>query len=219
MFWLFVASVVPVIVVLYYIRRVDRFHAEPMKLLRRLFIMGMIIVIPIVIVEFIFAYLNPFEGTLDALYNAFVVAGITEETFKWLVVMIFAFRSLEYDEPLDGIVYAVFVSMGFAIVENVMYVYNYGIGNAVMRAFTAVPAHMLFGVMSGYYLSLYKFVGRRKYIILSLVMPILLHGTYNFLLLGHSYLLILFIPYIIFMWVISTRRIKKYQMISKVRDI
>ncbi len=207
-------SVVPVLVLLVFIRRADRFHAEPMKLLIRLMVFGMISVIPIILVEIWLSRMNVYSGDLAAMYDAFVVAGFSEETFKWLIVMIFAFGSVEYDEPLDGIVYAVFVSMGFAVVENIMYVYGNGFNNGIMRAVTAVPAHMLFGVMMGYYLSMYKFVGRKYYLVLSVLIPILLHGSYNFILMANNWYLVLFIPYMMFMWWLATKRIKKYQMIS-----
>lgn len=211
---LLIISVIPVVLVLMYVRRMDRFHSEPMKLLARLFIIGALSVIPIIIVELILMNFNVFSGDGRAFYDAFVVAGLTEEAFKWAIVMIFAFHSVEYDEPLDGIVYAVFVSMGFAIVENIMYVTQNGVGVGIMRAVTSVPAHMLFGVMSGYYLSMYKFVRKPYYLTLSLLIPIILHGFYNFILLANQMYLILFIPYMIFMWFIAKKRIVKYQIIS-----
>lgn len=207
-------SILPIVVILVFIRRIDRFHAEPMKLLIRLMVLGMISVIPIIIVELLLTRFNTFTGDLSAFYDAFVVAGFTEETFKWLIIMVFVFHSVEFDEPLDGIVYAVFVSMGFAVVENLLYVYGNGFSNGIMRAVTAVPAHMLFGVMMGYYLSMYKFVNKKYYLVLSLIFPIILHGLYNFILMSNGLYLILFIPYMIFMWLIATKRIKKYQMIS-----
>ncbi len=207
-------GILPVVLVLIYIRRVDRFHQEPKKLLNKLFIYGALSVIPIIFIELFFMRMNVFTGDLGALYDSFIVAGFTEESFKWLIVIVVAFNNKAYDEPLDGIVYAVFVSMGFAVVENVLYVYSGGIQVALLRAVTSVPAHMVFGVMSGYMLSIYKFERKPLYLVLSLIVPICLHGLYNFMLLANSFYLILFIPYLITLYVLVKRRIKKYQMIS-----
>lgn len=209
-----ILSVLPVLFVLYYIYNADRFHHEPKKLLLKLFILGCLSVIPILVVEEFLAGFNTFTGQMNAFYRAFVIAGFSEEVLKWLVVFVFAFSNKAYDEPLDGIVYAVFVSMGFAVIENIMYVNFGGVSVALLRAFTSIPAHMLFGVMMGFYLSLYKFTRKRKYMILSIIIPIVLHGTYNFILMGNSMYLLLFIPYMIFMFRLGRKRIKTYQMLS-----
>lgn len=214
-----ILSILPVILVLGYMNWVDRFHREPRGLLTKLFVLGCLSVIPIVFIELYLMEMNTFTGNMAAFYDAFVVAGLTEETFKWLIVVVIAYSSKAYDEPLDGIVYAVFVSMGFAVIENILYVYQYGTGVAIMRAVTSVPAHMLFGVMSGFYLSIAKFSNRKIYFILSLVVPIIMHGIYNFILLGNQVFLVLFIPYLMFMFYVGRKRIRKYEEMSYRNDI
>jgi ABC-type glycerol-3-phosphate transport system permease component len=122
----------------------------------------------------------------------------------------------------DGIIYAVFVSLGFALVENILYVFAHGIGIAFVRAILAVPGHGLFAVAMGYFLSLAKFNKQKdlqKYLVLSLVVPMGLHGTYNFLLMYSSnlskadagvtvILLIIFTVFIIFLWRHGIKKIK-----------
>ncbi len=90
-------------------------------------------------------------------FDSFFLAAIPEEISKWLVLYWIVWKSREFDEHYDGIIYAVFVSLGFALVENIMYVVNRGMGVALIRAVLSVPGHGSFGVLMGYYFSLAKF--------------------------------------------------------------
>ena len=89
--------------------------------------------------------------------KAFIVVALVEEFSKYIIVKYYAQNNREFNEPFDGIVYAVMVSMGFAALENVLYVYQYGSSTGITRAFTAVPAHATFGILMGYFMGKAKF--------------------------------------------------------------
>lgn len=222
---LLIGALAPVMALLYIIYSVDRYDREPARLLGKLFLFGALIAGPVIVVENFLSSLNIFPGDLRNFYTAFVVAAFTEELFKWFVLKKFAYRDKAYDEYLDGIVYAVFVSMGFAALENLLYVVgNNEMNVAVLRALTALPGHMLFGVAMGYYFSIMKFA-RTKSLYQrasrqSLIIPIVLHGVYDYILMSHyKWLLILFIPYLIYMWQFGIRRIKRYHDDSRQEHI
>jgi RsiW-degrading membrane proteinase PrsW (M82 family) len=130
-------------------------------------------------------------------------------------------RSPSFNEKFDGIVYAVFVSLGFAAVENVMYVMDGGLQTAAIRAVTAVPAHAIFGVTMGYYLGIAHMYEelRKPYLFRALAIPILLHGIYDFILMVEiGWLLILFIPYVILLYIIGMRKMKTLSNASIFKD-
>lgn len=206
-------ALAPVLIILIYIYFRDKYGKEPIVLLLKGLLAGAFITLPIVIAEKILSL--PAQGISGLLYTAwqsFIVAALTEESFKFLAVFILFWKSSEFDERFDGIVYAVFVSLGFAAVENIMYVYNHGMGTGIMRALTAVPAHALFGITMGYYIGLAKFIPnlRQKLLIKAILYPLILHGLYNFLILsGHPILLLLFIPYLIYLWRSGSKKMKE----------
>ncbi len=220
---LIIAAIAPAALLLIVFYKLDRYDPEPIKLLVKLYVLGMISVIPIIIVERILQAFNIFRfygSDLMNLYEALVVAGFSEELFKWGIVLLIAFRHKAYDEYLDGIIYCVYVSLGFATVENILYVIEGSYSVAVMRAILAVPAHMLFGVSMGYYLSIAKFspkkIIRSRYFAYSLIIPILLHGAYDYILMSqYRFLLFFFIPYVVWMWGFNLRKLKVYHQNSR----
>lgn len=221
---LLIAALAPIGALLFIFYKIDRYNKEPVKLLAQLFIFGALMAIPVIAVEGFLGYLNVFAFTssdLQHVYTAFVVAAFTEELFKWLVLRQFAYRHKAYDEYLDGIIYAVFVSLGFAAFENIGYVFsNNDMNVALMRALTALPGHMLFGVAMGYNFSIMKFAKTKATFNRaqrhSLIVPILIHGIYDYILMSqYQWLLVLFIPYLIWMWQFGIRRVKKYYDTSK----
>jgi len=191
----------PVIIILVYIYIRDRYEKEPVGMLLRSLFFGMLIILPVVAVETILGrYSGIFPGMTRTAYVAFIVAGFTEELFKFAALHLTIWRNKNFNERFDGIVYAVFISLGFAWIENIMYVFQHGFSTGMLRAFTAVPAHAIFGVSMGFYFSKAKFVNK-AYLPMALIMPIVLHGVYDFILMsGKSFLLALFIPYMIFLF-------------------
>lgn len=207
-----IASLAPVLIILFYIYLRDKYEREPLWLLIKLVVAGAIVVIPIAFLESILvAWMPPFHKIGAAAYHAFVVAGITEEGFKFLVLYLMVWKSPRFNEKFDGIVYAVFVSLGFAAVENILYVTQSGYQTALVRALTAVPAHALFGVAMGYYLGIARMYEelRSGYLSRAILVPVVLHGIYDFILMVEiGWLLMLFIPYVIYLYLAGMRKIR-----------
>ena len=122
-------------------------------------------------------------GEPAKLFDAFVLSGCVEELAKWVVLIAAVYHWDEFDEPLDGVVYGVAVALGFATLENFLFVTRLGIGAAWQRALFAVPAHALFGATMGYYAGRAKFDSggaRWRDRTLCLLAPIAFHGLYNY---------------------------------------
>lgn len=211
-------AVLPVVVLLIYVYVKDRYQREPFWLLMAALGLGMLSVLPVGIVEHWLSSLNPYEGVNGAMYTAFVVAGCTEEGFKLLFLYWLIWRNRHFDEYFDGIVYAVFVSMGFALVENVGYVFGFGNGlfTGIIRALISVPGHFLFALAMGYFFALAKFHGNRKRnMCLAFLVPMLLHGTFDALLMVADVseslevvCLIAFVVFDIFLWRYGKKRLE-----------
>lgn len=205
----------------------DRYDREPVSLLFKIFLFGSLSVVPAGIFEEILMSLNLFTGTLAVVFTAFIVAGLTEEFIKRSVVMKFAFKNSAFDEKLDGIIYAVFASLGFATAENILYVvFRFGANPyvGISRGILSVPAHMLFAITMGYYLSLAKFCTDNRlckfYYRKSLTVPLILHGIFDFLLMvNQGIMLLIFIPFVIYLWTVNLRKLNEYYKESKAGSI
>ena len=192
---LLVAALFPVAVLCYFIYKKDM-HKEPKSLLGKLFGFGCLIVIPILIVELLLGNFFSTSKVYDfftLFLNTFISIGIVEEGFKWIVVKKVGYDNQEFDEIYDIIVYSVFVSLGFACIENIIYVFHNGIVTAILRALTAVPGHTCFAVIMGYFLSKSKVNdinkngnGFMRNLLLSLFIPTLIHTFYDAILLYAS---------------------------------
>jgi len=220
-----IASASPVVIFLYLINRKDRIQ-EPPALLRRCFLWGIGIALPAVLIEWMLGITGSelSEGFFQSAYTAFVVAALTEELLKWWVLKKIVWKNAHFDEHYDGIIYAVFVSLGFAFIENVLYVFSGGINVALARAVLAVPGHGFFAVLMGYHLSLAKLgpaSEKQRHLQLSLLLPIIFHGLYDFALMYVSTLneenpwlilglLVLFTGVVIVLWITGIRRISKH---------
>ena len=208
------ASLAPVLIILFYIYFRDKYDKEPLGLLLKALLMGIVVVIPVVFIERLLMNLMPQSNKVAAAaYHAFVVAGSTEELFKFLALYLLVWKSPSFNEKFDGIVYAVFVSLGFAGVENVLYVMDGGMQTAMTRALTAVPAHAIFGITMGYYLGIARMYKELKgpYLARALLVPILLHGIYDFILMVEvGWLLLLFIPYVIALYIMGIKKMKEH---------
>lgn len=121
---------------------------------------------------------------LNTAIQAFLFVALVEEWCKYIMVRSYAFPQPEFDEPFDGIVYAVMVSMGFATIENIGYVMEHGYPTAFLRMFLAVPAHASFAIIMGYNMGKAKFAGSRRlaYIVKGLFWAVFWHGSYDFFL-------------------------------------
>lgn len=183
MIFLTALAVAPAISIGAYVYLKDKYEKEPLSLLLKCFFLGVISIIPAVLVE---VYLGPRlelnEYWSNNLVHAFIVVGFTEEFCKYFFFKRFAYNRAEYNEPFDGIVYSVMVSLGFAAIENVMYVIDGGVGVGIMRMFTAVPAHAANAVMMGFFAGLAKFNPQkeRTLLITGLLVATFFHGAYDF---------------------------------------
>ncbi len=198
-------ALAPVFIILIYIYVRDKYEKEPLSLLLKSLFFGGLIVLPVIYVETSLTTISAFATRVSAaFYDAFIVAAITEEVFKFAVLYWLIKKSPEFNERFDGIVYAVFISLGFAAIENILYVFDSGLNTGIVRAFTAVPAHAFFGVSMGYYFALSKFKteNTRLNLIKALLIPIILHGIYDFILMvGNPITMLFFIPFLIYLWI------------------
>ncbi len=141
--------------------------------------------------------------TKTVFFSAFLEAGMPEEFCKFVIFMLFIWRDKNFDEYFDGIVYATFIGLGFACVENIEYVFSYGFQTGVVRALLSVPGHFLFGVLMGYFLSMAKFHPEKRgtYLMSGLLLAMLVHGLFDWLLMVASVLpLVGGIIYLVFLW-------------------
>lgn len=182
------AALAPIAILAYYIYRRDKFQKEPVKELLKAFGMG-ILSVPVSLListplEFAGFYSMETQTLLDAVKLSFLGAAIPEEIAKFLMLWLFVRKSRCFDENVDGIVYASVVSLSFAAVENILYLvtnYESWISVGITRALFSVPGHFFFGVLMGYYYSLFRFypaAGRKvKWLVLGA--PILAHGLFD----------------------------------------
>ena len=186
---LFGIAILPVIVLMVYIYHQDKYQKEPIKTLAKAFIGGMLaIALDILIVTGIQYLAGDSAITKTVFFSAFLEAGIPEEFSKFLIFMLFIWRDKNFDEYFDGIVYATFIGLGFACVENIEYVFMFGFGTGVVRALLSVPGHFLFGVVMGYFLSMAKFHPEKRgtYLISGLLLAMIAHGLFDWLLMVSS---------------------------------
>ncbi len=221
--YLILLAILPGILLSLFIIIQDRFDREPVKLLIKIFLMGMLATIPTVALETIGQHFNIFTGTLGLAFEAFIVIGFSEEFFKRLVVLNFAFSNPAFNEKMDGIVYCSIASLGFATLENIFYVITFSPQSPdiwIMRGLLSVPVHMLLGITMGYYLSLAKFCPDRtkcrSFYNKSLYIPALLHGAFDFILMTEIPLISLaLVPFVAYLWTISLIRLRRYYKESK----
>ena len=209
---LLIISLAPVFIIGGYIYFRDKYDREPIRLLLFALLFGAFAVIPILFVEqFLDGFTVLFTGIFAVAWKAFAVAGFTEELFKFTALYLLIWKSPEFNDKFDGIVYAVFVSLGFAAVENVLYVIGNGYSTGITRALTAVPAHAIFGVTMGFYFGMAKFFEKERSVLKrkALFIPMLLHGVYDFILFtGFAWLTIVFTGFLIYLYYSAFKRIK-----------
>ncbi|MGB0980627.1 MAG: PrsW family intramembrane metalloprotease [Winogradskyella sp.] len=223
---LILCAIAPVLAIILYIYFQDKYEKEPKRLLLLNFLFGAIISIIIVFILYFFTgKLIPITNKYSIwqqFIQAFVVVALAEEFSKYVIVKYVAQPKKAFNEPYDGIIYAVMVSMGFACTENIMYVLDGGYETAILRAFTAVPAHATFGILMGFFMGKAKF-SKNKFSLnmAGLFLAVLFHGSYDF------FLFINFIPGIyvgafaslIIGIILSKKAIKRHQDNSNFKNL
>ena len=219
---LLAAAVLPAAFLLYRVYKMDTIEKEPWAILRKLLLWGALSGIPAALVESLLTGVVQNlleEGTL--LYNfvfGFIVAALVEESFKFFFLYKFTFKSPHFNYRFDGVVYAVFVSMGFAILENILYVFQGGLGVAISRALLALPLHAACGVYMGIAYgqqkvnSLYKPASFGSVVRACLPVPILIHGFYDscaFSAEKYPIFLLVFVVFVILVFILTLRQLKK----------
>lgn len=201
------AGIAPGLALLSYFYLKDEYESEPISFVFRAFIFGALLVFPIMFIQYV---LEAEHVIHSEFVNAFFSISLLEEFFKWFILIYAVYQHVEFDEPYDGIIYGVAVSLGFATVENIFYLFANGLEYAIGRALLPVSSHALFGVIMGYYLGKGKFTktSKNKWILLSLFLPFLFHGIYDFILISIENWLIYILPFMIFLWWLALRKVK-----------
>jgi len=211
--------VAPAALLLKYILVRDKYKREPMRLIGFTFLLGALGIIPATIIELLLGFGN-------ILVTTFLSVAIVEETMKYLAVRAKAYNSSNFNEVMDGIVYGVAAGLGFATVENILYVLGFGtISTALIRAFMSVPSHAAYGGIMGFYLGMakpFRLTSKqheRKLILTGLAVAIILHGLYDtiaFTLEGLAGLAGLLVMTAI-SWIVLLRLIKRALSLSPIR--
>ena len=191
--YLLLAAIAPAIFIMFIVYKYDTIK-EPLSMLVKAFFGGVLSILIALAIAIPLDQLTGFipSGFLQSFYEAVLCAAIPEEFAKWIIFYWLISKAKDFDQYYDGILYAIFISMGFALFENILYVFDPkmgGMSTAIVRSIISVPGHMLFAVPMGYYLSLSRFesgTSARYHIFLSLAIPILLHGTFDFILMYTS---------------------------------
>lgn len=214
--WLLIlAAVIPAIALLVKVYRSDRLERESPYLIGRLVISGIISTFFALVSEKLFGTLLsmvvPLDSKIYGILLYFGVVAVSEEVAKYVLLRKRTWNDFEFNCQFDGIVYATAVSLGFALWENISYVTMYGFSTAVVRAITAVPGHACFGIFMGIFYGLAKsndYIGldnkAKMYNVLSVLVPVLLHGTYDYIAtISTDDLSWLFVAFVLVLFVVS----------------
>lgn len=211
-------SLAPVAIIAGYIWFRDKYEREPLRLLILSLLAGAMIIIPVGLTEWMLAKVGASFGNLSLVaWKSFVVAAFPEEGFKYLALFLLIWNNREFNDKYDGIVYGTFISLGFAAVENILYVVSQGYVTGLVRAFTAVPAHAIFGITMGFYFGFAKFYPKKRNSMMAraFFIPFLLHGIYDFILLtGIDWLWVVFLGFVFFLYFSGLRRLKNLADLS-----
>ena len=219
-------ALLPVAILLYHIYRKDKNSPEPTKELIKAFLLG-ILSIPLsfcISIPFgmIGLYNNEVTNIFDSIRISFFGAAIPEEVAKFFILWLVLRKNPYFDEKMDGIVYAVCVSLCFAAVENIMYLFSNAdsfLAVGAARAIFSVPGHFCFGILMGYYYSLAKFYPQssKRNKALILIAPILVHGIYDSILFSinvtttiSGILAIVFLVFCIKLWKYASKRVQEH---------
>ena len=193
LYFFLIPALLPVVLILRYVYLLDKNEREPLGFVLKIVVLGAVFSLPCAAVErfmmsLIASVYDPASIDYAWMENTVGVA-LVEEFSKWLVLMLFVWKNKNFDYRYDGVVYAVSASLGFAALENILYVISYGTGVSIGRAIFAIPGHATFGVFMGYWLSRTKtfwldgkIIRMRICKLFSLSIPMLIHGAYDFLL-------------------------------------
>lgn len=196
----------------FYLR--NQISAEPSRTLFHTFIYGAILTFPILFIQHVFEVEHIFQSMF--LRNV-LFTSLLEEFFKWLILVMAIYQHVEFDDPYDGILYGASVSLGFATVENILYIFTFGMDTAFLRALLPVSSHAIFGVVMGYYLGRAKFAlseSSKPLLFIALLAPLSLHMMYNGILSIKWISLYFMIPFMLFLWWLCLAKVKKAHLMT-----
>ena len=218
LFWM---AVIPPLFLLYKVYKMDSVEKEPPKLILKLLLAGALTTIPAGLLEMALGYLygGIANAFLVALIENFLVVAVVEEGVKYFALKKVTWQNPEFNFTFDGVVYAVTVSLGFALAENIEYVAMYGFATAVVRAFTAIILHGVCGVFLGIYYGGAKKLslagdaaGSSKMIRRGYLTVVFIHGLYDFCAsMDAAIYLVIFYAFLIFLYVVTYRKLKEVQ--------
>jgi len=223
--YLVLIAILPSLFIAFLVYKADKKEKEPKKELLKAFLSGGTSVALTLLISYIIGVTNFKLDNNDfvnvAIYS-FIGIGLVEEFCKWICSYFFLKDNKHFNYLFDGIVYATFISLGFATIENVLYTFSGGLATGLFRAITTVPAHAFFGISSGYLLSLAKKEkldgnkGRKcYYLFLSLLVPFLLHGFYDFCLFTQNYyFFMIYIVFVVSLYVFSIGNVRRMMLID-----
>lgn len=219
LFSMLAAAIAPGIALLAYFYWKDRYDAEPLPIVIKLFLTGALTVLPVMIVQ---RALLLWLGESPFAFSFIISAGV-EEFIKWFVLFHIIYNHTEFDEPYDGIVYATAVSLGFATLENVLYAFTEPVtfGMLLVRALLPVSGHALFGVFMGYSMGRAKFSTGKQiklHLALSLLLPVVAHGLFDFIMKTvPSRWLWVMVPFMLILWLRGIRSVNRANSVSPFR--
>ncbi|WP_274309693.1 glutamic-type intramembrane protease PrsW [Solibacillus daqui] len=208
MFIILSAAIAPGLALLSFFYLRNQMDTEPRRALLHAFIFGAIITFPVLFIQFVLAEEQTFSNPF---FINVIFTSILEELVKWLIIFAVILRHVEFDDPYDGILFGAAVSLGFATVENVIFLLSFGVDQAFMRAMLPVSSHALFGVVMGYYYGKGKFSSdeiQKKFIFLALFAPVGLHIMYNSILMLEGSFIYAMLPFMLFLWWFALRKVK-----------
>ncbi len=207
-------ALAPIAIILFYVYIRDKYEKEPHRLLTIGVVVGFLLTYPIIQIEQIIVDVMPVGSKrFEAFYVSFIVASLVEEGLKFISMLILIWGNRNFNEKFDGIVYGVFIALGFASCENIMYVTSDvlgGVETAILRGIISIPAHAFYGIFMGYYLSKSKFDGKIN-ILFAFFVPFVLHGTLDFILsINFKYNITVLIIYLLMLGYVSLLIMKKF---------
>ncbi|MTH52199.1 intramembrane metalloprotease PrsW [Bacillus mangrovi] len=207
------AGIAPGLAILCYFYLKDQFDTEPVYMVLRAFIFGMILVFPLMFIQYIIDVENLISSEFLRVFFAY---GFLEEFFKWFIFIVAIYPHVHFDEHYDGIVYGSAISLGFATLENILFLFANGLEFAIGRAVFPVSSHAIFGIIMGYYLGRSKFTedskDKKRWLMLSLFIPVVLHGVYDYILFTYKYWPLIMLPFMLGLWWFALHKAKQARL-------
>ncbi len=218
-------SILPSIILFIVVWKGDRYEKEPPKLLIKLFLLGALTTVSAFIIEllfgdYVFGFLDH-QGMLFLLIDNFLIVALAEEAGKYLVLKKVTWKHPAFNYTFDAVVYSVTVSLGFATLENVLYLLDGSIATAVTRAVFSVPGHVIDALYMGYYYGFARYADAyndnrlcKKNLKLAFIVPVLIHGFYDFCLSTESWIFIMI--FLVFEIIMTVLAITKFRTLSRI---